>query len=64
MVLTLRQLYQAYDLRYPGDPVDLSQRYRRLAGSFPQVRVLGGCCGTDHRHIKAICEAVTPAAAA
>jgi S-methylmethionine-dependent homocysteine/selenocysteine methylase len=48
----------------PGDPVDLSQRYRRLAGSFPQVRVLGGCCGTDHRHIKAICEAVTPAAAA
>jgi homocysteine S-methyltransferase len=47
-----------------GDPVDLSQRYRRLTGAFPSMRVLGGCCGTDHRHIHAICEAVSPAAAA
>jgi homocysteine S-methyltransferase len=47
-----------------GDMADLSQRYRRLAGAFPSMRVLGGCCGTDHRHIHAICEAVSPAAAA
>jgi homocysteine S-methyltransferase len=47
-----------------GDMADLSQRYRRLTGAFPSMRVLGGCCGTDHRHIHAICEAVSPAAAA
>lgn len=47
-----------------GDIADLGQRYRRLTASFPSMRVLGGCCGTDHRHIHAICEAVSPARAA
>jgi homocysteine S-methyltransferase len=42
-----------------GDIADLSRRYRDLTRSFPAMRVLGGCCGTDHRHIAAICEAVT-----
>ncbi len=27
---------------------------------LPAMRVLGGCCGTDHRHIAAICEACVP----
>ncbi len=40
-----------------GDPIDLGQRYKALRQSFPRMRVLGGCCGTDHRHIAAICEA-------
>lgn len=43
-----------------GDPLDLGQRYRSLRASCPGMRVLGGCCGTDHRHIAAICEACTP----
>ncbi|TCL76088.1 homocysteine S-methyltransferase family protein [Rhizobium sp. BK251] len=43
-----------------GDPVDLGLRYRALTRQMPQVRVLGGCCGTDHRHIAAICEACLP----
>lgn len=47
-----------------GDPLDLGRRYRQLTAAFPAMRVLGGCCGTDHRHIHAICEAVSPAAAA
>jgi homocysteine S-methyltransferase len=46
-----------------GDPVDLGQRYRNLLSRMPQVRVLGGCCGTDHRHVAAICEACLPQAA-
>lgn len=46
-----------------GDPDDLGRRYRRLTGSFPTMRILGGCCGTDHRHIAAICEACVPQAA-
>ncbi|MDK1488908.1 homocysteine S-methyltransferase family protein [Sinorhizobium sp. 7-81] len=46
-----------------GDPADLARRYRSLTGRMPHLRVLGGCCGTDHRHIAAICEACLPRAA-
>jgi homocysteine S-methyltransferase len=38
-----------------GDPVDLANRYRAILDAMPWVRVVGGCCGTDHRHISAIC---------
>lgn len=41
----------------PGDPVDLARRYRDLRGRLGHIAVLGGCCGTDERHIAAICEA-------
>jgi S-methylmethionine-dependent homocysteine/selenocysteine methylase len=41
----------------PGDPEDLAGRYRALRERMMQLSVLGGCCGTDHRHIAAICEA-------
>ena len=45
-----------------GDPADLGRRYRALRRRLPGVCVMGGCCGTDHRHIAAICEAcVAPA---
>ncbi len=37
-----------------GDPLDLAARYRKLREQLPSLRVLGGCCGTDHRHIDAI----------
>ncbi|WP_234871522.1 homocysteine S-methyltransferase family protein [Alitabrizicola rongguiensis] len=37
-----------------GDPQDLAQDYAQLLHMLPAVRVLGGCCGTDHRHIAAI----------
>ncbi len=43
-----------------GDPLDLGQRYSALRAAYPAIRILGGCCGTDHRHIAAICEACTP----
>ena len=29
---------------------DLGRRYLNLRGAFPKMRILGGCCGTDHRH--------------
>ena len=38
-----------------GDPADLGARYRALRARFPHINVLGGCCGTDHRHIEQIC---------
>lgn len=41
-----------------GDPADLAARYRALRNLLPNLNVFGGCCGTDHRHIEAICRAV------
>ena len=40
-----------------GDAADLAARYRALRQRVPSLVVLGGCCGTDHRHIAAIGEA-------
>lgn len=37
-----------------GDPEELGAQYRHLRGSLPHVSVVGGCCGTDHRHVSAI----------
>jgi homocysteine S-methyltransferase len=42
-----------------GDPVDLAGLYRDLSPRLPNVTVVGGCCGTDHRHVAAICAAWT-----
>jgi S-methylmethionine-dependent homocysteine/selenocysteine methylase len=38
-----------------GDPDRLGAEYRALKPALPDVRVLGGCCGTDHRHVERIC---------
>lgn len=40
-----------------GNPQELGQQYRELRQRLPRLSVLGGCCGTDHRHIEAICDA-------
>jgi S-methylmethionine-dependent homocysteine/selenocysteine methylase len=40
-----------------GDPSDLGARYVDLRARLPRLNVLGGCCGTDHRHVAAICGA-------
>jgi homocysteine S-methyltransferase len=40
-----------------GDPVDLGARYARLREQLPLLSVLGGCCGTDHRHVAEIRDA-------
>jgi homocysteine S-methyltransferase len=41
-----------------GDPIELAQQYRSLRSSLPHLSVVGGCCGTDHRHVDAICKAM------
>ena len=38
-----------------GDPMDLGARYSRLHRKLRNLNVLGGCCGTDHRHVREIC---------
>jgi len=40
-----------------GNPAELGQEYRELRALLPKLTVLGGCCGTDHRHVEAICAA-------
>ena len=40
-----------------GDPIELGGQYRDLLRSHPQINVLGGCCGTDHRHVESISQA-------
>jgi S-methylmethionine-dependent homocysteine/selenocysteine methylase len=42
-----------------GDPAALAVDYQSLRGALPNLNVIGGCCGTDHRHIAAICAAWT-----
>jgi homocysteine S-methyltransferase len=43
-----------------GDPEQLGAEHRELRAGHPQINVLGGCCGTDHRHIESIYTACTP----
>jgi S-methylmethionine-dependent homocysteine/selenocysteine methylase len=43
-----------------GDPDDLAERYGALRDVLPRLAVVGGCCGTDERHIAAVARAVTP----
>jgi S-methylmethionine-dependent homocysteine/selenocysteine methylase len=42
-----------------GDPVDLGARHAALRDGLSSVTVLGGCCGTDARHVAAIVSAWT-----
>lgn len=37
-----------------GDPDDLARRYLEIGERLPHLTVLGGCCGTDHRHVASI----------
>ena len=34
-----------------GEPEELGREYAELKRRLPQLTVLGGCCGTDQRHI-------------
>lgn len=54
------ELNEAPDLD-AGDPAELGGQYRALRLRHPHINVLGGCCGTDQRHIGAICGACVAA---
>jgi S-methylmethionine-dependent homocysteine/selenocysteine methylase len=40
-----------------GNPVELASQYHQLRSRLSNLNVLGGCCGTDHRHVEEICKA-------
>ncbi len=40
-----------------GDPAEFGDDHRALRPLLGGVRVVGGCCGTDHRHVAEVCSA-------
>jgi S-methylmethionine-dependent homocysteine/selenocysteine methylase len=43
-----------------GNPAELGREYAELKSRLRQLNVLGGCCGTDERHIERIATACLP----
>lgn len=43
-----------------GNPDELAQDYLALLDQLPHLCVLGGCCGTDHRHVDAVAQKCLP----
>ena len=35
-----------------GDPIEVGMQHGELRRRFPHINVIGGCCGTDHRHVE------------
>jgi S-methylmethionine-dependent homocysteine/selenocysteine methylase len=40
-----------------GDPQEFGQEYAQLRARLPQITILGGCCGTDERHLRQVAQA-------
>lgn len=40
-----------------GNPAELANQHRELLLKLKNLNVLGGCCGTDHRHVEEIIKA-------
>jgi S-methylmethionine-dependent homocysteine/selenocysteine methylase len=53
------ELNEAPDLDM-GNPAELGRQYARLKRRLPHLNVMGGCCGTDHRHVEQIAHACLP----
>jgi S-methylmethionine-dependent homocysteine/selenocysteine methylase len=43
-----------------GNPAEFGLEYAMLKKRLQQINVMGGCCGTDHRHIQHIASACMP----
>jgi homocysteine S-methyltransferase len=43
-----------------GDPIEFGQQHAQLKRRQPQLNIMGGCCGTDDRHVEQIVMACSP----
>ena len=43
-----------------GDPIELGEQLAQIRQRFPHINVLGGCCGTDMRHLQSIANNAIP----
>ena len=41
-----------------GNPREFGDDYRKLQARLQNLRVVCGCCGTDHRHIAEVCRSI------
>ena len=39
-----------------GEPVELGKQVAALCANFPEITIVGGCCGTDMRHLTEIAQ--------
>jgi S-methylmethionine-dependent homocysteine/selenocysteine methylase len=46
-----------------GNPNELGQQLAKIRRMFPHINILGGCCGTDMRHLSSIARAANTAKA-
>lgn len=42
-----------------GDKELLCNGYKSIMQNLPGIKVIGGCCGTDHTHLEALCSNIT-----
>ena len=47
-----------------GDPEEFGALHAELSRKLPGLKVVGGCCGTDHRHVCCMVHAMAPTTAA
>ncbi len=43
-----------------GDPDEFGALHAELSRKLPGLKVVGGCCGTDHRHVGCVADAMLP----
>jgi S-methylmethionine-dependent homocysteine/selenocysteine methylase len=55
--LSHQELDEATELD-DGDPKDFGRLYKKLNSLLPGLRIAGGCCGSDCRHVEAIAHAL------
>jgi len=41
-----------------GNPAELGEQHKDLKSKLKNLNIVGGCCGTDHRHVKAVSRGV------
>ena len=42
-----------------GDPEEFGRLHQDLVDLLPNMHAIGGCCGTDHRHVNAVASSLT-----
>lgn len=47
-----------------GDPEEFGALHADLSRKLPALKVVGGCCGTDHRHVGCMAQAMLPSTVA
>ncbi len=58
-IMSHAELNEAPDLDI-GNPAELGEQYAMLKKRLKRFNVMGGCCGTDNRHLEEMAKACPP----